>query len=72
MSIWSSEDSNLDVAEFYSKVAMCLSARAYHNSYCMDLSSTHQFAGMTKAPVCSAWDVKVFRLLQLHFMISLF
>ncbi|KAI9560727.1 putative neurobeachin-like protein 1-like isoform X3 [Daphnia sinensis] len=58
MSIWSSEDPNLDVAEFYSKVAICLSARAYHNSFCMDLSSTHQFGGITKAPVCSAWDVK--------------
>ncbi|XP_046650912.1 neurobeachin-like protein 1 isoform X2 [Daphnia pulicaria] len=58
MSIWNSEDANLDVLEFYSKVAICLSARAHYNSYCMDLSSTHQFAGSTKAPVCTAWDVK--------------
>lgn len=62
MSIWNSEDANLDVLEFYSKVAICLSARAHYNSYCMDLSSTHQFNGSTKAPVCTAWDVKVFQL----------
>lgn len=64
MSIWSNEDANLDVVDFYSKVAICLSARAYHKSYCMDLSSTHQYAGQTKAPVCTAWDVKVW-LIQL-------
>lgn len=60
MSIWNSEDSNLDVVDFFSKVAICLSARAHHKAYCMDLSCTHQFAGQTKAPLCTAWDVKVF------------
>lgn len=60
MTIWSSEDTNLDIADFFSKVAICISARAHHNSYCMDLSSAHQFPGSTKAPVCTAWDIKVF------------
>lgn len=64
MSIWNSEDSNLDVVDFFSKVAICLSARAHHKAYCMDLSCTHQFAGQTKAPLCTAWDVKVFHRIQ--------
>lgn len=59
-SIWSNEEPNLDTVEFYSKVAVCLSARAYHNNYCMDLSPSHSHAGYTKAPVCSTWSVKVF------------
>lgn len=59
MNLWSNEDTSLDVVDFYSKVAVCLSARACHNQYCLDLSPSHQFNGFTKAPVCTAWDVKV-------------
>ena len=50
--------SSIDVGDFYAKVAVCLSARAHHNAFCMDLSPNHQFDGLTKAPVCTTWDVK--------------
>lgn len=73
MSIWSNEEPNLDVVDFYSKAAICLSARAYHKNYCMDLSSSHSYAGYTKAPVCSKWSVKVsiFLYLLLRFLLIL-
>jgi len=58
-SIWSNDDANLDASEFYSKVAICLSARGFHNAFVQDLSPNHQFNGFTKAPVCTTWDVKV-------------
>ena len=58
MSIWSNEDVLMDTSDFYSKVAVCLSARSYHNAFCMDLSPSHQFDGRTKAPVCTTWDIK--------------
>ena len=57
-SLWNSEE-NSEAADFYSKVAVFLSARAYHNFVCTDLSPNRLFNGHTLAPFCTTWDVKV-------------
>lgn len=61
ISIWSCEDAS-ETTELNSKVAVCLSARAYHNFICTDLSPNRLYNGHTLAPFCTTWNVKVDRL----------
>ena len=70
-SIWRRSEESDEVIEFYSKVAVCLSARCYHCLVCRDLSPNHQFDGVTKAPVCTTWDIKASLIISFFFSISI-